>query len=211
MVISGTCDYGQCLEEVKPSGSEVLCTEGACCRKMTGDKLKKCLADNAGGCGASTSCCTKAEEGKTAQKKLADLGSYDCGALCAGKGLDCVPACNARYAQFVTAKCIGGKWIQQLDPGSPTTISNPLGANADIPTLIGRVISTFLGMVGVISLLVFVAAGVRYLTAGGSETAVTQAKDAMKYAFIGITIILFAYVITNFFFQALLKSAVPTR
>ncbi len=95
------------------------------------------------------------------------------------------------------------------DPGSSWTISNPLGANADFPTLIGRVISTFLGMVGAASLLVFVYAGVRYLTAGGSEEAVKIAKDTMKYAFIGLFLIIFAYVITNFFFEALSKNAAP--
>ena len=41
--VSGGCSAGySCQEEVKPTGSEVLCVDGTCCRPMTGDALKKC-------------------------------------------------------------------------------------------------------------------------------------------------------------------------
>jgi type IV secretion system pilin len=88
---------------------------------------------------------------------------------------------------------------------SPKTVQlpDPLGG-ADLPTIIGRVISTFLGIVGGLALLVFVYAGIRYMTAAGDEKAITTAKDTMVYGFIGLLIIVFAYAITNFFFRAVL-------
>lgn len=86
----------------------------------------------------------------------------------------------------------------------PLTLPDPLGG-ADLPRVIGRVISTFLGMVGALALLVFVYAGTRYMTAAGSEDAIKTAKDTMKFALIGLAIIIFAYVITDFYFKALLS------
>ena len=140
-------------------------------------------------------------------------------ATCASADGHCASGsgCDGSKSESAIGTCEGLVSCCRLDPAlaaaaksaakptaGPLSLPNPLG-NADLPALIGRVISTFLGMVGAISLVVFVFAGVRYMTAGGDEKAVTQAKDTMKYAFIGITIILFAYVITNFFFQVLLK------
>jgi len=87
---------------------------------------------------------------------------------------------------------------------SPRIVSlpDPLGG-ADIPTVIGRVIKTFLGLVGAIALVVFVYAGFLYLTAAGREDAIRTSKEAMKNAFIGLVVIFFSYAITTFFFKAL--------
>lgn len=201
--VSGGCDPGNCYEEVKPTGGEVLCVEGFCCKKLTGDALKKCQEKYA--CGAGGSCCTKAEEGKSAKKKRAELGSFDCNVECKGQGAECIAACNSKYKEVVTAFCVSGKWTENVE-GSSIAIRNPLGT-ADIPTIIGRVISTFLGMVGALALLVFLYAGITYMTAAGREESITKAKDTMKYAMIGLFLIVFAYIITDFYFKALIKGA----
>lgn len=64
-------------------------------------------------------------------------------------------------------------------------------------------------MVGALALLVFVYAGVVYMTAGSSDR-VKEARDTMKYAVLGLAMIIFAYVLTNFFFNILTSSA-PTE
>lgn len=84
-------------------------------------------------------------------------------------------------------------------PGSDMKLVNPLGATATIPNIIGKVISTFLSMVGAVALLVFIFGGVVYMTAGGSQKRIDLAKDTLKYAAIGLSIIMFAYAITNSF------------
>lgn len=71
------------------------------------------------------------------------------------------------------------------------------------PTIIGRAVKTLLGLVGAFALLVFVYAGIVYMTAAGREDAITKAKETMKYAFFGLLIIFFAYAITNYFVTAL--------
>lgn len=90
-------------------------------------------------------------------------------------------------------------------PGSSWTLSNPLGTT-DIPTILGRLIQTFLGLVGAISLLVFVYAGVMYMTSAGGEKGIKTAKDTMAYAAIGLAIIIFAYAIATNYFNILTGS-----
>lgn len=89
--------------------------------------------------------------------------------------------------------------------GSPTTITNPLGAGTTIFTIINRVVTAFLGMVGALALGVFIYAGVLWMTAGSSDR-VQKAKDAMKYAVIGLAMIAFSYAITTFFLTAFTKA-----
>lgn len=91
--------------------------------------------------------------------------------------------------------------------GSPTILENPLGKGATIFTVIQRAISAFLGMVGAFALLVFIYAGVMWMTAGGEAKRVQSAKDAMKYAVIGIAMIAFAYALTTFFINGLTGGA----
>lgn len=86
----------------------------------------------------------------------------------------------------------GPKTLEELDPLSGATFY----------TIIQRVISLFLGMVGALALGVFVYAGITWMTAGSSDR-VQKAKDAMKYAVIGLAMIGFSYAVTTFFIDAL--------
>ena len=86
--------------------------------------------------------------------------------------------------------------------GSPITLTNKLGAGATIFAVMQRVITMFLGVVGALALGVFVYAGVLWMTAGSSDR-VQKAKDALKYAVIGLFMIAFAYSISAFFFSTL--------
>jgi hypothetical protein len=100
-------------------------------------------------------------------------------------------------------------------PGSAMTLFNPLcpkdnpNCEVTLNSLIGRFVAAFLGMVGALALLVFVYAGVIYMTAGSSDR-IKEARDTMKYAVLGLGLIVFAYVLTNFFFNALTSSP-PTE
>ncbi len=87
-------------------------------------------------------------------------------------------------------------------PGSDMKLYNPLGENTTILDIIRNAISAFLGVVGGIALLVFIYGGAVYMTSGSSDR-VGQARDTIKYAAIGLVIIMFAYTITNTFFYVL--------
>jgi hypothetical protein len=88
-------------------------------------------------------------------------------------------------------------------------LSNPLDpfkTGVTFYTLIQKVISAFLGLVGGLALAVFVYAGILWMTAGGDEKKVQTSKDAMKYAVMGLAMIAFAYTITSFVIDALTGS-----
>ncbi len=90
---------------------------------------------------------------------------------------------------------------QGTQAGKPAAVKLPdvLGG-IGVFGLVNRVVTTFLGLVGAIALIVFVYAGVLYMISS-DEKGVTKAKAAMSTATIGILIILFAYVITQTFLK----------
>jgi hypothetical protein len=94
----------------------------------------------------------------------------------------------------------------QAPTPSPTKLQNPLGEGTTIVDVIRRAVTAFLGISGAIALLVFVYGGVVYMTAGGSDR-VKEAQDTLKYAFIGLVIITFAYTISNTFLYVVAGSA----
>jgi len=68
----------------------------------------------------------------------------------------------------------------------------------DLPTLIGRLINGFLGILGIIFVLLVVYAGIMYMTAAGDDVKVKKAKTLLVQAIIGIIIIVAAYSISAF-------------
>lgn len=87
-------------------------------------------------------------------------------------------------------------------PKPPTEykLANPLGTTS-IPVILGRIIRTFLGIVGAIALAVFVYGGVMWMTARGDQSQVKKGQDALKSAVIGLFIIMFSYALTGNFIK----------
>lgn len=63
------------------------------------------------------------------------------------------------------------------------------------------VIKAFLGLLGIIFVVLIILAGYNWMTAGGDEEKVTKAKKMITRAIIGIIIIVGAYAITYFVFS----------
>jgi hypothetical protein len=68
-------------------------------------------------------------------------------------------------------------------------------------TIVGRLISAALGLVGIIFFVLMVYAGFLWMTARGNEKATTKAKEAIVSAVIGLVIVAGAYAITNLIFK----------
>lgn len=66
-----------------------------------------------------------------------------------------------------------------------------------LPRAIGRIINTVLGFVGIILLIIFLMAGFMWLTAGGNDTKVSQAKLYMRNAVIGMFLSFTAFALTS--------------
>ena len=80
--------------------------------------------------------------------------------------------------------------------------AEPTGANS-LPGIIQTAISAFLGLLGIIFLVLIIYAGFEWMTAQGDEEKVTKAKDTLTRAVIGLVIIIAAYSITYFVFSSL--------
>lgn len=73
---------------------------------------------------------------------------------------------------------------------------NPLG-ETDPRLLVGRLISGVLSVIGSLALLMFVYAGVLWITAQGDSKKVQRGKDIMVWATLGLGVIAGSYVLVN--------------
>ena len=77
--------------------------------------------------------------------------------------------------------------------GAVIEIPNPLGSGGkDIPTLIGTIANWLLGIGTVISTIIVLWSAFLFMTSGGSPARVTQARQTLLYAIIGLAILLLA-------------------
>jgi len=96
-------------------------------------------------------------------------------------------------------------------PGGTEAASKGLGeAKAGLPEFditakIGSIISTILGFVGILFLILMIAGGLMWMTAGGSEDKLGKAKKLITGAVVGMLIVFSAYAITYFVTETLLK------
>ena len=74
---------------------------------------------------------------------------------------------------------------------------------ANVGDVLALFIKGFLSVLGIIFIILIIVAGYNWMTAGGEEEKVTKAKDMIKRAVIGLIIIVAAYAISYFVFQAL--------
>ena len=76
----------------------------------------------------------------------------------------------------------------------------------DLPVLIGKIISIFLGLLGIIFIALIVYGGYLWMTAMGDETKIEKAKNTIVPALIGVVIIIAAYSITSFVISSLVNA-----
>lgn len=72
--------------------------------------------------------------------------------------------------------------------------SNLLGSDG----VIKSITSTILYVLGILAVVMLIVGGVKYATSGGDAKAVTDAKNTILYALIGLIIAILAYAIVNF-------------
>ncbi len=69
--------------------------------------------------------------------------------------------------------------------------------------------NTVLYIVGVLAVVMLIIGGIRYVVSGGDSKKVTDAKNTILYAIIGLIICFLAYAIVNFVIAALPSSTNP--
>lgn len=69
-----------------------------------------------------------------------------------------------------------------------------------------KVTNTILYIVGIIAVIMLIIGGIKYVVSGGDSKKVTDAKNTILYAIIGLIIAFLAYAIVNFVISALPNS-----
>ncbi|MCI0479221.1 pilin [Candidatus Uhrbacteria bacterium] len=118
-------------------------------------------------------------------------------ALAAGVGLGVPHASHA---------ALGDALKSGLDSAAPADLRPESGATSDLPTLIGNIIGGLMSLVGAILFVYLLYGGFRWMTAGGDEKKVGEARDVIKNAVIGLVIIVLAYAIATFVIDQVSKA-----
>ena len=79
-----------------------------------------------------------------------------------------------------------------------TSPSNNCNASQGIESIASTVINLFSVVVGVVSVIMIIFAGFRYVTSGGESGNVTNAKNTLIYAIVGLVIVAIAQLIVHY-------------
>lgn len=109
----------------------------------------------------------------------------------------------------------GRAMAAEAQVANPNSAENPAQAGAEtakasgMPSeLVGvngvftKITNTVLYAVGIISVIMLIYGGLRYVVSGGDSKKVTDAKNTIMYAIIGLIISILAYAIVNFVINA---------
>jgi hypothetical protein len=105
-------------------------------------------------------------------------------------GLALFAAVNAQRALAACSLDGGAAAGADCAQGSSTT--------TDLMGSIGTITNTLIIAIGIISVIMIVIGGLRYVLSGGDQKGTTAAKDTILYAVIGMVVALLAYSIANF-------------
>ena len=79
---------------------------------------------------------------------------------------------------------------------------NP-GANGNLMDSIKLILNAVFGIIGVVSVIMFILGGISYATSQGDPGKVKKGKDTILYGVIGLIVALLAFAIVNFVLGAL--------
>lgn len=86
--------------------------------------------------------------------------------------------------------------------GVQTGLGGALG-EAELPVVIGSIIRVILSLLGVVAIVIVLIGGFKWMTAGGNDDQVAEARKWLMSGVIGLAIILSAWAITQFVFSSL--------
>jgi hypothetical protein len=148
------------------------------------------------------------------------LGADDCGTAAGTAGFECMDITgqgDISTLNCVTGHCPGGVNNVCCKPAAasnevstqPTdsnksvgtvSLTDPLGLPKDqpIPTLLGKIINSVLGIIGSLALVMFIYGGATWMLSVGNQEQVTKGKNILIWATAGIVVIFTAYALVRF-------------
>jgi cytochrome bd-type quinol oxidase subunit 2 len=103
-------------------------------------------------------------------------------------------------AQRGACEAGGGAWdssAKTCTGGSGDTDDN------DLNDTIQTIINVMLFIVGVLSVIMIIWSGIRYVSSRGNTEAVKNAKDTLMYSIIGLVVAIIAFAIVNWVFSSI--------
>ncbi len=99
------------------------------------------------------------------------------------------------------------------DCSDPTSIQSGVdcvGENiqnkSSLEDVVQNVINTMLFLIGIISVIMLIVGGIRYVISGGNQSQVEGARNTILYAIVGLVVAFVAWGIVNFVIGALTES-----
>ena len=83
------------------------------------------------------------------------------------------------------------KTIDKIMPKEAVTSTNISG-------MIGKAISILLGIIGSVSLIIFLYSGIMWMTSGGNDQKVGKAQQSMIWAALGIFVVFISYILVKY-------------
>ena len=104
-----------------------------------------------------------------------------------------------------TASAATSSLIDSTDLGLEYGAGTGLGTQ-DIRTTVASIIRVAMGLLGIVAVVIILIGGFTWMTAGGNEEKVGEAKKWIFAGVIGLAIILSAYALTNFVINSLVNA-----
>lgn len=82
--------------------------------------------------------------------------------------------------------------------GSGGNGCDPAASESTVKTLIANIINIFSWVAGIVSVIMIILGGFKYITSGGDSAGITSAKNTILYAIVGLVIVALAQVIVRF-------------
>lgn len=79
-----------------------------------------------------------------------------------------------------------------------------------VAALAAKVVNLFSIVVGIVSVIMIIYAGFRYITSGGESGSVSSAKNTLIYAILGLVVVVLAQLIVHYVLNTANNVAAPT-
>jgi len=101
----------------------------------------------------------------------------------------------------------GSNAIDDVSDLLPSSFADETGlGQKDLKAGLGELINVALGFLGIVAVIIILFGGFKWMTAGGNDEKVGEAKRLIIAGIVGLAIILSAYAITTFVLQSLIDA-----